>query len=140
MEDCEFCDIVAGRRPAAVIHETPHTIAFLDQQPAVRGHALVVPKAHKETVFDAEGGSVGPVFDTVQQVTQAMRECLDPVGFSVFHTSAGLVGHIEHAHVHLLPRYEDDGVHISLHRTDLDELTGERLADELRTAIEDPRR
>ncbi len=137
MEDCEFCDIVKGRRPAAVIHETEHVLAFLDQQPAVRGHTLVVPKTHRETVFDPEGHVVGPVFDAVHRITRAMRETLDPKGFSVFHTSGGLVGHIRHAHVHLLPRYEEDGVHISLHREDLDEYEGSRLASLLGDAIDE---
>ncbi|MFA9432701.1 HIT family protein [Egicoccus sp. AB-alg2] len=52
MTDCIFCAIVAGHAPARVVHETPRTVAFLDINPATRGHTLVIPRDHARDLHD----------------------------------------------------------------------------------------
>ena len=44
--DCLFCKIAAGEIPATVVREDERTIAFMDINPATRGHALVIPRTH----------------------------------------------------------------------------------------------
>src|SRR5690349_22873285 len=44
--DCLFCRIVAGELPSTIVDEDERTIAFMDINPATRGHALVVPRQH----------------------------------------------------------------------------------------------
>lgn len=132
-ETCEFCRIARGETDAHLLSEDDRTVAFLDRNPAVEGHTLVVPKRHREELLSGDD-STG-VWETVQQVSTALRETLDPAGFSTVHTSGALVGNVDHAHVHLLPRYEDDPVHIALERRTLRADAAERIASAVRAEL-----
>ncbi|WP_290811675.1 HIT family protein [Halovivax sp.] len=131
-EDCPFCAIVAGDRSANVVYEDGGTVAFLDENPAARGHALVVPRAHREEILTDADGAAASVFETVSTVAEMLQATLEPDGFSVFHTSGPLVGTVHHAHVHVVPRFADDGIGLSLARDALDDEEGARLAEEIR--------
>ncbi|SDQ38285.1 HIT family protein [Natronobacterium texcoconense] len=135
--DCDFCRIVAGDQPAHVLYEDEETIAILDENPAVTGHSLIIPRSHDEDVLTGAEPTTTGVFRTARLVAAALEETLEPAGFSVFHTSGPLVGTVDHAHVHLLPRFEDDGVSLSLARETLAESEGEELANGIRTVLED---
>lgn len=135
-DDCKFCRIAAGERPAHVLFEDERTIAFLDHQPTVQGHSLVVPKSHEVGVLTAEGEIGFAVFNAVQTVAKALESTLDPDGFSVFHTTGPLVGNVEHAHVHLVPRFTDDEVSLSLPRRGLDDDAAATLAERVRENVE----
>jgi len=132
MDDCAFCRIVSGEGEAHVLYEDERTVAFLDENPAVEGHALVIPKVHREDVLADDGATAAAVFDAVRTVSRALDAAFDPDGFSVFHSSGSLVGNVEHAHVHVVPRETDDGVHVSLPRRELSEREGERVAAAIR--------
>ncbi|ARS88887.1 HIT family protein [Natrarchaeobaculum aegyptiacum] len=131
-DECNFCEIAGGERPAHVLYEDEQTIAFLDHQPAVRGHSLIVPKTHEVGVLTAAGETGLAVFETVQTVARALESTLEADGFSVFHTTGPLVGTIDHAHVHLVPRFTDDEVSLSLPRRGLDDDRAATLAEEVR--------
>lgn len=127
MDECVFCEIVRGEQDAYILHETERTTAFLDDNPAVHGHTLVVPKPHHEFLLTDDESLVTDVFETVRTVALALNETLDPDGVSLFYTSAELVGHVTHAHVHLLPRYTDDDIRLALARNPLDDEAAARL-------------
>lgn len=130
MTECPFCAIVAGEEEAHVLREDEHTIAFLDVRPASRGHTLVAPTEHIEELLPGPRATVLAVEAAVSDVARALADTLEPDGFSTFYTSGSLVGTVDHAHVHVVPRYEDDDVSISLSRSRLQE--GEELAAAIR--------
>lgn len=132
VDDCAFCRIVSGEDDAHVLYEDERTVAFLDENPAVEGHALVIPKEHREDVLQGDEATASAAFDTVRTVSRALDAAFDPDGFSVFHSSGSLVGNVEHAHVHVVPRETDDGVHVSLPRRELSEREGGRVAAAIR--------
>ncbi|SER21600.1 HIT family protein [Natrinema salaciae] len=134
-DDCEFCRIVAGNRSAHVLHEDEETVAFLDANPAVKGHSLVVPRSHEEDVLTIDEPTSTAVFETVRTVANALERTLEPSGFSVFHTTGPLVGTVDHAHVHLVPRFEGDDVMLSLSRERLDPDDATRLRDRVRAHL-----
>lgn len=121
MDDCPFCGVASGDRDAHVLYEDDATVAFLDANPATEGHALVVPRAHVEDLMLAEESTVSAVFQTARTVAGAMDAALPLDGFSVFHTTGGLVGTVDHAHLHLLPRRRGDGIGLALDRSSLAE-------------------
>lgn len=131
MAVCQFCQIVANEREAYVLYESDRTLAFLDRNPAVEGHTLVIPKDHRAALL--EGDEAGAVFEGVQTVSDRLDDVLDSDGFSVFYTTETLVGSVEHAHVHLLPRWEDDDVSLALVRGSLDTDEAAELAAAVRT-------
>lgn len=135
MDTCAFCQIVSGERDAYRLSEDERTVAFLDSNPAVRGHTLVVPKTHSERLFSADPSPASAVFETVRRVALAMERSLGPDGTSIFYTSADLVGHITHAHVHVVPRYRDDSIQLALARGSLDEDDAARVVARIREEL-----
>ena len=110
MPDCIFCEILAGRIAAEVVHETPGAVAFLDVFPAARGHVLVVPRIHAPTLLDLDGAAVGDLFLSVKDVQAKVQRALQPVGMNVGWNHGRAAGqHVHHLHIHVIPRFEDGG-------------------------------
>lgn len=119
MGECEFCRIAAGEKAARILYEDDDAVAFLDEAPATRGHALVVPKRHVEDLLLAPEAISAPVWRAARRVGNGLEAVLDCDGFSVVHTTGGLVGSVAHAHIHVMPRTLEDDIHIALDRENL---------------------
>ena len=103
--DCIFCQIAAGRAPAAKIAESPHALAFLDLFPSAEGHALVVPKRHYDDLFEADDESLPDVHLLARRVARAMRRALAPEGLMTLQLNGAAAGQtVFHYHTHLIPR------------------------------------
>ncbi|MEU4230495.1 HIT family protein [Nonomuraea sp. NPDC026600] len=102
-----FCEIVAGERPAHIVHSDEVVVAFLDTRPVFKGHVLVVPRLHVETFGDL--GDVGPFFERVQLVTRAVEEGLEAAGTFVAMNNR-ISQSVAHLHVHVVPRNPKDGL------------------------------
>jgi histidine triad (HIT) family protein len=112
---CLFCRILARAVPAEVVYEDAGAVAFLDVHPAARGHVLVVPRAHAETLLDLEDAAVGELFRSVKEVQRRVAAALRPLAFNVGWNHGRAAGqHVPHLHVHVLPRYADGGRGIQL--------------------------
>jgi len=135
MDDCAFCRIVAGKRDGRRLYEDERTLAFLDDDPATPGHALVIPKRHAGDLLRADEGDATAVVRTARALATAMDAVLEPDGYSLFHTTGDLVGRVEHAHLHVVPRTVDDGIHLSLDRTSIDPEEEAALAERLRAEL-----
>lgn len=135
MGACRFCDIVAGERDAQRLFEDDRTVAFLDDHPATVGHSLVVPRRHAGDLLLLEEADLVAVVRTARALATAMTSVLDPDGFSLFHTTGDLVGSVDHAHLHVVPRSADDDIHMSLDRGALDDATERELVDRLRAEL-----
>jgi histidine triad (HIT) family protein len=110
MADCIFCEIIAGRIPAEIVHETPGAVALLDAFPAARGHVLVVPRTHAPTLQDLDERAIGEFFTVVKAVQRRVLRALRPMGMNVGWNHGKPAGqHVLHLHVHLMPRYEEGG-------------------------------
>lgn len=107
---CVFCRIVAGEEPASVICEDDEILVFLDINPLTRGHALVVPKAHVVDIYGASDGQAAAMMITGARVARAARSALDCVGVNLWMANERPAGQVVmHAHLHVIPRYPDDG-------------------------------
>jgi histidine triad (HIT) family protein len=111
--NCIFCKIMSGQIPSIRIWETERVIAFLDVLPVHHGHALVVPKIHYDNLLDLpddlwlEMGQVG------RKVAKAFQQVFRVDGFNLVMNNYAAGGQtVFHAHIHVLPRYADDGLHI----------------------------
>ena len=107
--DCLFCRIVAGEIPATVIAEDERTIAFMDINPASRGHALVIPRAHARDVHDIDTDDLRAVAATAQTVAARVIERLGAAGVNLLNSSGAAAWQtVFHFHMHVIPRYEGD--------------------------------
>ena len=107
--DCRFCEIVAGRSPAAVVLDDGHALAFLDVRPVFPGHTLLVPRAHHETLADLPPGDVGAFFLTVRRLAVAVEAGMDADGTFVALNNK-VSQSVPHLHVHVVPRTRGDGL------------------------------
>ncbi|MBS3939501.1 MAG: HIT domain-containing protein [Actinobacteria bacterium] len=111
MNDCIFCAIAAGRAPARIVAETERTLAFLDLNPATRGHTLVIPRSHARDIHDVAPADLAEVATTAQQVAAAAIAELGAAGVNLLQSSgAAAFQTVFHLHVHVIPRYPDDGL------------------------------
>jgi len=104
MSDCLFCSIVAGKIPAAIVHETDKTIAFRDIHPKAPVHVLVIPKEHIESLLALEARHA-PVIAEIHQSVQAVarQEKVDEKGFRVVVNNGKDSGQaVGHLHYHVL--------------------------------------
>ncbi len=107
--DCLFCKIVAGEVPATIIAEDERTVAFMDINPATRGHALVIPRAHARDLRDVEREDLEAVAAAAQEVAVRALERLGADGVNLLSSSGEAAWQtVFHFHVHVIPRYADD--------------------------------
>ncbi len=110
MPDCIFCKIGTGEVKAHTVYENESVLAFLDIRPASRGHTMVIPKAHAERLDLLEDQNIGPLFLGVKTVMRLLEKALKPEGMNVGWNHGWAAGqHVNHLHVHLIPRYAGDG-------------------------------
>jgi histidine triad (HIT) family protein len=111
MTNCVFCRIVARQIPATVVHEDEHTLAFMDLGHVNPGHVLVAVKAHVENLFGLENDQASAVSATMLRVARAIRDAFAPHGLSVYQANGKAAGQtVLHYHLHLVPRYDGDGM------------------------------
>jgi histidine triad (HIT) family protein len=109
ISDCVFCDIAAGRTPAHTVLADDDTVAFLDARPVFKGHLLVAPREHVETLPDLPASRVGPFFSQVQRVSAVMPAALGCQGTFVALNNV-VSQSVPHLHVHVVPRTRGDGL------------------------------
>ena len=106
---CKFCQIIAGEIPAHFVLDTDEVVAFLDHRPLFRGHTLVLPRGHVETLADLPPDRVGPFFLQVQRVEAAVRTAMEAPGSFVAENNV-VSQSVPHLHVHVVPRTKGDGL------------------------------
>ncbi len=108
--DCTFCGIVAGLLPSWRVYEDENSVAFLDKGQVTRGHTLVVPRRHAEDIWALSEDEARAVMRTVHRVAHLLREKLPLAGLNITQANGRAAWQeVFHYHVHLIPRYGDDG-------------------------------
>jgi histidine triad (HIT) family protein len=107
--DCIFCAIVAGELPATVIASDERAIAIMDINPATRGHAIVIPRAHSQDIHDIGAEDLAAVIALAQLVAGRARRHLGAEGVSLMHSAGRAAWQtVFHFHIHVIPRYGGD--------------------------------
>ena len=110
-KDCIFCKIVRGEIPSYKVYEDDETYAFLDINPTAPGHTLVIPKQHAMNIFEVSANDWGAVTETVRRLAGVLEQSLDADGINVMMNNREVAGQlVDHAHVHLIPRFKGDGL------------------------------
>ncbi len=111
MENCIFCQIIAGTIPAYPIWENDDFIAILDIKPNNLGHSLIIPKAHYKNIFDLPETLLAGVGQAIQTVAEAVLTGAKAAGINVGMNNGSAAGQlIPHAHIHIIPRFDHDGL------------------------------
>ncbi|WP_432738714.1 HIT family protein [Maridesulfovibrio sp. FT414] len=109
-QDCIFCKIAAGDIPCFKIYETEHLLSFLDIGPVNKGHALVIPKEHYKNIWDLPAELGGEIITAAQMAGDAIVKATGADGLNIIMNNNEAAGQLVfHAHLHLIPRFRDDG-------------------------------
>ena len=131
--DCIFCKVVAGEIPGEMIDSDERTITVMDINPATRGHAVVITRAHAENLLELSDDDLLAAMRTVQRVVERQRQTLKPDGFNILHNIGRAAWQsIFHFHVHVIPRYHDDPLQLPWLPEPADPEELKRVAAEIR--------
>jgi histidine triad (HIT) family protein len=109
VNDCIFCGIVAGDIPAQIVDSDEHTVAFMDINPATRGHALVVPRVHAADLIEVSDSDLERTMVAARRLVRTIDAALGPAGFNIINACRPAAWQtVFHYHLHVIPRYESD--------------------------------
>ena len=108
-EDCIFCKIAAGEAAATIVDEDEQTVAFMDINPATRGHMLVIPRRHSRDLLEIGVEDLQAVAGVAQQLAKRAVDRLGADGVNLINSCGRPAWQvIFHFHMHVIPRYEGD--------------------------------
>jgi len=111
--NCIFCKLANNDIPSHKIYEDDDFLAFLDVFPSSLGHTLIIPKAHFENIFDIPEDIAANLQRLVVKTAAALKNSLGTSHINILQNNGKAAGQtVFHYHVHLIPRYEDDGIRI----------------------------
>lgn len=126
-DDCIFCKLANGVYPTNAIYEDDEFKVILDNGPATKGHALILPKEHYANLYELPDETAGKVMILAKKLATKMTDRLGADGFNLVQNNNTCAGQtVFHFHFHLIPRYENDGQNILWNPT---EPSAEELAE-----------
>ena len=130
MDNCIFCKIANGEIPSATIYEDDDFRVILDLNPAAKGHSLILPKSHAANIHDLPDELVGKAMILAKRMAGKMTQKLGCSGMNILQNNGVSAGQtVFHFHMHLIPRYDADGLGIGWKPSPLtEELRDELLA------------
>jgi histidine triad (HIT) family protein len=112
-QDCIFCKILTGELPATIVDEDEYTIAFMDINPATRGHALVVPRLHTPDLLSIQPRELAATVGAAQRLATRAKERLKADGINVINSCGAAAWQtVFHFHLHVIPRYQGDAMRL----------------------------
>lgn len=136
-EDCIFCKIVAGEIPCFKLYEDEHTLAFMDINPANRGHSLAIPKAHTPNLLESPDETLAVTVATARKVARAVQMTVNPDGLNLVQANGpGAAQSVFHLHMHVIPRFTGDNLMLNwgISPGDMDEIKA--LSERIAASIE----
>ena len=112
--NCIFCKIANGEIPSTTLYEDDDFRVILDMGPAARGHALLLPKEHYANLFELDDELATKALVTAKKVASRLKDALGADGFNLVQNNGEAAGQtVFHFHMHLIPRYKEDGAGLS---------------------------
>ncbi len=113
MMECVFCKIITGQLPTNKVYESEFVLVFspLKEHVIAKGHLLVIPKKHCVNIYDIPKTNLHKLMDTIKFVSLKLKEKYNAEGINILHASGKVAQQsCFHFHLHLIPRYKDDGL------------------------------
>lgn len=109
-DNCIFCKIANGDIPSKTLYEDEQFRVILDLGPATKGHALILPKNHYANIYELPEDVAGDVMKLAKKMATTMTDKLGADGFNLVQNNGEIAGQtVFHYHLHLIPRYKEDG-------------------------------
>lgn len=113
MRKTVFTQIVAGEIPCYKLGENENAFAFLDINPVMEGHSLVVPKYPYPNIFETPENILSDVINLVKEISTLLKTKLNADGINIVCSNGKEANQeIEHLHFHVVPRYKSENLNI----------------------------
>jgi Diadenosine tetraphosphate (Ap4A) hydrolase and other HIT family hydrolases len=111
VDNCIFCKLANGEIPTATLYEDEDFRVILDANPASKGHALIIPKEHYANLYELDDTLAGKAMILAKKMITKLTEVLGCDGYNLVQNNGECAGQtVFHFHLHMIPRYKDDGV------------------------------
>lgn len=132
-DDCIFCKLANGVFATNSIYEDEDFNVILDAGPATKGHALILPKEHYANIYEMPEELLAKTIKLAKKQTEHMTELLEADGFNLVQNNGETAGQtVFHFHMHLIPRYADDGQKIGWEPKSPEEAAQKELCEKLK--------
>ncbi len=111
--ECIFCKILEGNIPSYKVYEDKNVYAFLDITQGTKGHTLVIPKKHIKNIYELNEEVAEKIFKIIPKLAKALKATFNPIGINIISNNELPLQSVYHFHIHLIPRYENDGMILS---------------------------
>ena len=109
-DDCIFCKLANGDIPTNSIYEDDKFNVILDNGPATKGHALILPKDHADNLFELPEDTAADAMKLARKLGKHIMDTLGADGLNIVQNNGPVAGQtVMHFHLHIIPRYEGDG-------------------------------
>jgi len=135
-EECIFCKIVKGEIPCYKVYEDPKFVAFLDINPINKGHTLIIPKKHFETILDIEKEQFGEIMKLTKKLSEAIIKAIKADGFEICINNKKAAGQlVPHLHVHIMPRFKNDGLKFDWPTKKFSQVEMQNIANKIKNSL-----
>ncbi len=116
MNNCIFCEILSGKKPASIVYRDKRCTAFMDTKPINPGHVLIIPNEHAASLKEVKADTGGRIFQIAQKITHALyKSSIKCEGINFFLADGEAANQeIFHVHLHVFPRYHGDEVRLTV--------------------------
>jgi histidine triad (HIT) family protein len=136
--NCIFCKIIGNEIPSNILFEDKDFRVILDIGPATKGHAILIPKKHFKNLYEMDDETASKVFIVVKKVAKALKEELNCDGLNLLQNNGSIAGQtVFHFHLHLIPRFKEDGVKLGWENTSYKDGEAVQLAKLIRDRLEE---
>lgn len=135
-DNCIFCKLAAGQIPSTTLYEDEDFRVIMDIAPAVKGHAIVLPKQHMNDLLSIEENTAKKALFVVSKMANAIKDALNCDGINILQNNGEAAGQsVFHLHFHILPRYKEDHFTIPWKTLSYEEGEAEAIAKRIRAAL-----
>ena len=134
--NCIFCKIANGEIPSTTVYEDDMFRVILDLSPATKGHALILPKQHMANIYEMDETTDQKVFVLASNIATAMKKALNCDGINIVQNNGEAAGQtVFHFHMHIIPRYINDGQNINWIPGTSEPEEREKIAQKIKAAL-----
>ncbi len=109
-DDCIFCKIANGEISSKTLYEDEEFRVILDLKPAAKGHALILPKEHASSLYELSDEAASKALVLAKKMAARMTDRLECDGLNLVQNNGETAGQtVMHFHMHIIPRYKNDG-------------------------------
>ncbi|MBD7963720.1 HIT family protein [Fictibacillus norfolkensis] len=105
---CLGCELANKVLPIHTVYEDEWVTCFLDIDPFNEGHTLILPKRHVKELTELTNEETKAVMDAAKFISKKLENSFNPDGITI-NQNGGKFSDLTHFHMHVIPRYENDG-------------------------------